>query len=604
MKRMLINARQAEELRVALVDGQKLYDLDIEHPGREQKVSNIYKGRISRIEPSLEAVFVDYGAQRHGFLPFKEIAPEYFLTDAPEGDIRPAIKELVKENQEIVIQIDKEERGNKGAALTSYISLAGCYLVLMPNNPRAGGISRRIEGDDRSTVRNILAALKLPDGMGVIVRTAGVDKNQAELDWDLEVLLNRWDAIKRAAISRPSPFLIHQESDVVTRAIRDYLRPDVNEIIVDESECFNKVKTQIQQVRPDFLPNIRLYNDHVPLFNRYQIESQIETAFQREVVLSSGGGLVIDHTEALVAIDINSARATKGEDVEETAFNTNLEAADEIARQLRLRDIGGLIVIDFIDMNSHRHQREVENRLKAALESDRARVRIGRLSRFGILEMSRQRLRPSLEEASQIVCPRCCGQGNIRSNASHALAMIRLIEEEAIKENTAKIQAQLPVEVATFVMNEKRSSLAEIEQRHQVKIVILPNPHMQTPKYEVTRIRENDIQENQPEKASYTLVTTPEMNFQNTTLTPATAREEPAIKEAMLTTAAPKPVAEKPAQPGVLQRVMSSIFGGKTKTESEEPQQQPQPTQRKGSGQYHRRKRGGGNRNQSSRGRR
>ncbi|WP_080260666.1 ribonuclease E, partial [Vibrio parahaemolyticus] len=440
MKRMLINATQKEELRVALVDGQRLFDLDIESPGHESKKANIYKGRITRIEPSLEAAFVDYGAERHGFLPLKEIAREYF----PEGYTyqgRPSIKEVLTEGQEVIVQVEKEERGSKGAALTTFISLAGSYLVLMPNNPRAGGISRRIEGDERTQLKAALSTLELPQGMGLIVRTAGVGKSAEELEWDLNVLLNHWSAIKGAADSNPAPFLIHQESNVIVRAIRDYLRRDIGEILIDSNTIYERAKEHIQLVRPDFINRVKKYEGEVPLFSHYQIESQIESAFQREVRLPSGGSIVIDPTEALTSIDINSARATKGGDIEETALNTNLEAADEIARQLRLRDLGGLVVIDFIDMTPVRHQREVENRLREAVRLDRARVQIGRISRFGLLEMSRQRLSPSLAEASHHICPRCRGTGVVRDNESLALSVLRLIEEEALKDNTAQVLA-------------------------------------------------------------------------------------------------------------------------------------------------------------------
>jgi len=447
MKRMLINATQQEEMRVALVDGQRLYDLDIESPGHEQKKANIYKGKITRIEPSLEAAFVDYGADRHGFLPLKEIARTYF----PQGYTfhgRPNIRDVIKEGQEVIVQVDKEERGQKGAALTTFISVAGSYLVLMPNNPRAGGISRRIEGDERTELKESLSRLELPKGMGLIVRTAGVGKSFEELNYDLKALLVHWEAIQQAADSAKAPFLIHQESNVIFRAIRDYLRRDIGEILIDKPRVFEEAKAHIERFRPDFMSRVKLYQGDTPLFTHYQIESQIESAFQREVRLPSGGSIVIDPTEALTSIDINSSKATKGGDIEETALNTNLEAADEIARQLRLRDLGGLIVIDFIDMTPPRHQREVENRLKDAARPDRARVQIGKISRFGLLEMSRQRLRPSLGEASQGVCPRCSGQGTIRSNESIALSILRLIEEEAIKDNTAQVNAQVPVAAA------------------------------------------------------------------------------------------------------------------------------------------------------------
>ncbi|WAG07975.1 ribonuclease E [Aeromonas jandaei] len=502
MKRMLINATQEEELRVALVDGQQLYDLDIESPGHEQKKANIYKGKITRVEPSLEAAFVDYGAERHGFLPLKEIARNYF----PSGysyQGRPNIKEVVREGQEVIVQIDKEERGTKGAALTTFISLAGSYLVLMPNNPRAGGISRRIEGDERTELKEALSGLTVPEGMGLIVRTAGVGKSPEELEWDLNVLLNHWDSIHKASQERAAPVLIHQESNVIVRAIRDYLRRDVGEILIDNPVIFERAKAHIELVRPDFLNRVKLYKGEVALFNHFQIESQIESAFQREVRLPSGGSIVIDPTEALTSIDINSSRATKGGDIEETALQTNLEAADEIARQLRLRDLGGLIVIDFIDMTPVRHQREVENRLREAVHQDRARIQLGRISRFGLLEMSRQRLRPSLNESSSHICPRCQGQGVIRDNESLALSILRLIEEEAMKDNTEQVHGQVPVDVAAYLLNEKRAAIASLEQRNDVRVYIIPNQHLETPHYEVTRIRQNEI----PEAASYELKT-------------------------------------------------------------------------------------------------
>ncbi|WP_032802918.1 ribonuclease E [Vibrio sp. HENC-03] len=491
MKRMLINATQKEELRVALVDGQRLFDLDIESPGHESKKANIYKGRITRIEPSLEAAFVDYGAERHGFLPLKEIAREYF----PEGYTyqgRPSIKEVLTEGQEVIVQVEKEERGSKGAALTTFISLAGSYLVLMPNNPRAGGISRRIEGDERTQLKAALSTLELPQGMGLIVRTAGVGKSAEELEWDLNVLLNHWGAIKGAADSNPAPFLIHQESNVIVRAIRDYLRRDIGEILIDSNTIYERAREHIQLVRPDFISRVKKYEGEVPLFSHYQIESQIESAFQREVRLPSGGSIVIDPTEALTSIDINSARATKGGDIEETALNTNLEAADEIARQLRLRDLGGLVVIDFIDMTPVRHQREVENRLREAVRLDRARVQIGRISRFGLLEMSRQRLSPSLAEASHHICPRCSGTGVVRDNESLALSVLRLIEEEALKDNTAQVLAVVPVPIASYLLNEKRRSVNHIERIQEVKITVVPNSDMETPHFEVIRVREGE----------------------------------------------------------------------------------------------------------------
>ena len=493
MKRMLINATQAEELRVAIVDGQTLYDIDIEQPSKENKKSNIYKGRITRLEPSLEAAFVEYGAERHGFLPMKEISRDYFQAgvDPNKGTIR----ELLREGQEVVVQVDKDERGNKGAALTTFISLAGRYMVLMPNSPSAGGVSRRIEGDDRAELKKAMDALAIPDDMGVIIRTAGVGRDAEELQWDLDYLLSIWRAIAEAALSKPSPFLIYQESRLIVRALRDYMRSDIGEILVDTPEMYAEALDFVEQVMPHNKRKLKHYTDDTPLFNRYQIESQIESAYERTVRLPSGGALVIDQTEALTAIDINSARATKGGDIEETALNTNLEAAEEVARQLRLRDLGGLVVIDFIDMSSNKHQREVENKLQNALKYDRARVQLGRISRFGLMEMSRQRLRPSLGEASQIVCPTCEGHGRMRSIESLALSIIRVAEEHAMKDNTGQVLVQAPVEIANFLLNEKRSALREIEARHDAPIVIVADEQLHTPHYEVTRIRENELGE-------------------------------------------------------------------------------------------------------------
>jgi len=465
MKRMLINATQREELRVAIVDGQSLYDLDIEIPSKEQKKANIYKGRITRVEPSLEACFVDYGAERHGFLPLKEISKEYFNAGVDHN--RAGIRDLLKEGQQLLVQVEKEERGNKGAALTTFISLAGRYLVLMPNNPRAGGVSRRIEGDDRANLKEVLDQLKLPDEMGLIIRTAGMGRDGEELQWDLDYLLQLWKAIEEAGGTRSAPFLIYQESKLIIRALRDYLRNDIGEVLIDREDLHEDAREFMQQVMPQNLRKLKLYNDTVPLFSRFQIETQIENAFDRSVRLPSGGSIVIDQTEALTSIDINSSKATKGADIEETAFNTNCEAAVEVARQLRLRDAGGLIVIDFIDMDSPRHQREVEEKLKDALRLDRARVQIGRISRFGLLEMSRQRLRPSLGESSQTVCPRCEGHGRIRSVESLSLSVLRLVEEQAMKENTGQVLVQVPSPVANFLLNEKRKSVAEIELRHE-----------------------------------------------------------------------------------------------------------------------------------------
>ena len=482
MKRMLINATQAEELRVAIVAGQSLYDIDIEQPSKENKKSNIYKGRITRLEPSLEAAFVEYGAERHGFLPMKEISRDYFQAgvDPNKGTIR----ELLREGQEVVGQVDKDERGNKGAALTTFLSLAGRYMVLMPNSPTAGGVSRRIEGDDRAELKKAMDALAIPDDMGVIIRTAGVGRDAEELQWDLDYLLSIWRAIAEAALSKPSPFLIYQESRLIVRALRDYMRSDVGEILVDTPEMYAEALDFVEQVMPHNKRKLKHYTDDTPLFNRYQIESQIESAYERTVRLPSGGALVIDQTEALTAIDVNSARATKGGDIEETALNTNLEAAEEVARQLRLRDLGGLVVIDFIDMSSSKHQRDVENKLQNALKYDRARVQIGRISRFGLLEMSRQRLRNSLGEASQIVCPTCEGHGRMRSIESLALSIIRVAEEHAMKDNTGQVLVQVPVEIGNFLLNEKRSALREIEARHDAPIVIVADEQLHTPQRE------------------------------------------------------------------------------------------------------------------------
>lgn len=570
MKRMLINATQSEELRVALVDGQQLYDLDIESPGHEQKKSNIYKGKITRVEPSLEAAFVDYGADRHGFLPLKEIAREYF----PKGysfQGRPNIKEVVSEGQEVIVQIDKEERGNKGAALTTFISLAGSYLVLMPNNPRAGGISRRIEGDERTELKEAMADLEVPAGMGLIVRTAGVGKESAELKWDLKVLQHHWAAITEAAQTKGAPFLIHQESNVIVRAIRDYLRRDVGEILIDHPRIFEEAKQHIALVRPDFVERVKLYEAEVPLFTHFQIESQIESAFQREVRLPSGGSIVIDPTEALTSIDINSARATKGGDIEETALNTNLEAADEIARQLRLRDLGGLVVIDFIDMTPVRHQREVENRLRDAVHHDRARVQLGRISRFGLMEMSRQRLRPSLEESAAHICPRCHGQGTIRSTESLALSILRLMEEEAIKENTSQIEAIVPVDVAAFLLNEKRKAIRITEQRHDVEVYVIPDAHMMTPDYRVIRHRSDD----EISESSYKRIEHPEAKLYEPRKLERTAAPEPALKGF----AAPQKVEQAPSptvkveapQPGFFSKLVSAISAMFAPSEKTEP---------------------------------
>lgn len=561
---MLFNATQSEELRVALVDGQRLYDLDIETAIRETKKSNIYKGKITRVEASLEAAFVDYGSERHGFLPLKEISRMYFK-EGVETSGRVNIKDVVREGQEIVIQVAKEERGNKGAALTTFISLAGRYSVLMPNNPRAGGVSRRIEGDARSEARDALSALDIPSDMGLIIRTAGIGKSVEELQWDLDYLLNLWSSIDSASKDRPAPFLIYQESSLITRTIRDYFRNDINEVIIDEPAIFEQARQFMEQVMPNNLHKIKLYEDPVPLFTRYQIETQIESAFQREVRLPSGGALVIDHTEALISIDINSARATKGGDIEETALNTNLEAADEVARQLRLRDLGGLVVIDFIDMTPAKNQREVENRMRDALKVDRARVQVGRISRFGLLEMSRQRLRSSLGESSQLVCPRCSGQGTIRGVESSALSILRIVEEESMKEKTARIVAQVPVDVAAFLLNEKREILFDIEKRQNIKVLLIPNRDMETPHYKVQRIRDDETSDD-ASQSSYNLIeTTLDATLENM-VTPETrkvTKEEPVVKS--VSPATPRPTA-KSTQPNILVRIWQLLFGtGQTK---------------------------------------
>ncbi|MCD6046767.1 MAG: ribonuclease [Gammaproteobacteria bacterium] len=527
MDRMLINGTQAEELRVALVSGQKLYNLNVDREGREQRKANIYSGTIRHLETSLDAAFVDYGAERHGFLPFKEIV----LTPEQQAAIargeRLGVRDVLREGQQVLVQVEKEERGNKGAALTTFLSLAGCYLVLMPNNPGAGGISRRIDGEDRHEMKDALAQLRLPEGMGVIIRTAGVGRSVEELQWDLDVQLRLWDAIQNIYKTRQGAYLIHQESDVVMRSIRDYLRQDISEILIDDPVIYERAKQHIELVRPDFAHCVKLYTDHVPLFTRFHIESQIESAYQREVRLPSGGAIVIDHTEALVAIDINSARATRGGDIEETALQTNLEAADEIARQLRLRDIGGLVVIDFIDMGPVRNQREVENRLREATKMDRARIQIGRLSRFGLLEMSRQRLRPSLGEASLLACPRCHGSGVIRGIESLALSILRLVEENAMKEKTRRLHVHVPVEVATYLLNEKRDAITKMEQRHSAHIIIIPSQNYVTPQFKIERIRQDDMVEAVP---SYQITSAIDVEVPYEVREKTQETEQPAIK--------------------------------------------------------------------------
>jgi len=597
MKRILINATQPEELRVAMVDGQKLDNFDIETTGRKQTRSNIYKGKITRIEPSLEAAFIEFGVDRHGFLPMKDVIRSYFLNEnvqtaegsdvqnseeqekSPPTHERRNIKDVLKEGQEIIVQVDKEERGNKGAALTTFISLAGRYLVLMPNNPRAGGVSRRIEGENRSEAREVLSTLEIPTGMGLILRTAGVNKTAEELKWDLEYLLQLWKAIEISAQQHPAPFLIYQESNVIIRAIRDYMREDTGEILVDNQAIYEEANAFMQQVMPQHLEKVKLYQDKVPLFTRYQIESQIESAFQREVKLPSGGSIVLDRTEALLSVDINSARATKGGDIEETALTTNLEAVDEIARQLRLRDLGGLVVIDFIDMLSHRNQREVESRTKEAVKIDRARIQVGRISRFGLLEMSRQRLRSSLGETSQIVCPRCVGQGNIRGVESLSLSILRLMEEEAMKDKTSKIFVKVPVNVATYLLNEKRQAILEIEGRQQINIVLIPNPNMETPQYDVQRVRLDDKRESLREKVSYELVTSPqEPSVKDySTTSKSDERKEPAVTGVVHTTPPPKQVVRKE---GVIKGLWNRLFH--TDKASKQAQTATQIYQRRG----------------------
>lgn len=561
-RRMLINATHTDELRVAITADSILVDLDIEHPGQEQKKSNIYKGKITSIEPSLGAVFVDYGSERHGFLPLKEISPEYFITPVQGESLSDIdIKKVLREGQEIVVQIDKEERGTKGAALTSFITLAGCYLVLMPNNPDSGGISRRIEGEDRDQLREIIEQLPIPEGMGIIIRTAGVSRSKEELDWDLKVLLRYWEAIKQAAVAKPGPYLIHQESDVIIRAIRDHLRQDISEVIIDEASAYHRAKDYIRQVRPDFIEHLKLYTDIMPLFSRFQIEKQIEAAYQREVHLPSGGSIVIDHSEALVAIDINSARATKGASIEETALQTNLEAADEIAKQLRIRDIGGLVVIDFIDMTPVRNQREVENRLRNALRQDRARIQIGRISRFGLLEMSRQRLRAALSISTEITCPRCDGRGTIRSVESVAISIIHLIQENASRNSDSHIQVQLPIDVATFMVNEKRDVLKEIEAQSTAKVTIIPNNHLKSPHYHVKTTKD----EQSKLMPSYKLIKAPRPDAVPQKPIVSTTVAEPAIQQYLSDDAQP-PAPKKTQSNGLIKRLWDVMFGGETDT--------------------------------------
>ena len=565
MKRMLFNATQAEELRVAIVDGQRLIDLDIETPAKEQRKSNIYKGVITRIEPSLEAAFVDYGAERHGFLPFKEVARAYFRSGVDVG--RARIQDALKEGQELIVQVDKDERGNKGAALTTFISLAGRYIVLMPNNPRGGGVSRRVEGEDRNELRDVIDQLPVPSGMSIIGRTAAIGRSAEELGWDLNYLLQLWRAIEDATKQQSGAFLIYQESSLVIRAIRDYFHQDIGEILVDTESIFEQARQFMGHVMPQNVNRIKLYRDDVPLFSRFQIEHQIESAYSRAVSLPSGGAVIFDHTEALVSIDVNSARATRGSDIEETAFRTNLEASDEIARQLRLRDLGGLIVIDFIDMESGRNQREVEIRLRDALRYDRARVQMGKISRFGLMELSRQRLRPSLGETAHNPCPRCHGTGHIRGTESTALHILRIMQEEAMKDNTASVHAQVPVDVATFLLNEKRVDLQLIEARHRVSVVLIPNVHLETPNYTVVRLRHDDLNRVEPLAASYNLVEIPAEQEKPVVgvSEPAAPRPQAAVKGITPMQPAPAPVARKEspeqAQPAAARPEDGSIIG-------------------------------------------
>ena len=575
MKRMLFNATQAEELRVAIVDGQKLVDLDIESAAKEQKKSNIYKAVITRIEPSLEAAFVDYGSERHGFLPFKEISRAYFQPGVEAS--RATIKEALREGQELIVQVDKDERGNKGAALTTFVSLAGRYLVLMPNNPRGGGVSRRVEGDERAELRDVMDQLQVPQGMSLIARTAAIGRNAEELQWDLNYLMQLWKAIDGAANQQKGAFLIYQEGSLVIRAIRDYFQPDIGEILIDTDDVFDQASQFMAHVMPATVNRIKRYRDDVPLFSRFQIEHQIESAYSRQVNLPSGGAIVIDHTEALVSVDVNSGRSTRGADIEETAYKTNLEAAEEVARQLRLRDLGGLIIIDFIDMESQRNQREVENRLRDGLRLDRARVQTGKISRFGLMELSRQRLRPALAETSYIPCPRCSGTGHIRSAESAALHILRILEEEAMKDNTAAVHTQVPVDVATFLLNEKRPDIQAIELRHKVNVLLIPNVHLETPQHSITRLRHDELNVDDLQKPSYKMVDVPsEEDTKQTAVAEAKApRQEAAIKG--ITSDQPAPiVAEKPKKPEAKTGLIATILGWFSSTPEPAPPPKPE----------------------------
>lgn len=582
MKRMLFNATHSEELRVAIVDGQKLADLDIESANYQQKKGNIYKGRVTRVEPSLEAAFVDYGSERQGFLPLKEISRTYFGgqdNKSSLGQVR--IKDVIREGQEIIVQIEKEERGNKGAALTSFISLAGRYLVLMPNNPKGGGISRRIEGEERAELRDVMAQLRLPDDYSVIIRTAGIGKSVEELQWDLDYLIQLWDAISRAGAEQPASFLIYQESSLVIRAIRDYLRSDIGEILVDNPDIYERALKFMQQVMPQTVGKLKLYQDEIPLFSRYQIEHQIESAFSREVRLEAGGAIVFDHTEALVTIDVNSARATKGSDIEETALNTNLEAAEEIARQLRIRDLGGLIVIDFIDMTPMRNQRAVESRINEALKADRARVQVGRISRFGLLEMSRQRLRPSLGESSSLACPRCSGTGHIRSVPSSALQILRFIQEEAMKENTAALHVHLPLATATFLLNEKRQEISDIESRLGIPIIIVPSADLETPHYRIKRLKAEELE---IERVAPSYLIPLETDTSEPGRAPsAPTFERPAVGQLIPVSPSPSIPTNPPptnAPNGLIRKILGRLLGGQTKKEAPAPAVRSTPVAR------------------------
>ena len=614
MKRILMNATQQEELRVALVDGQYLYDLDIESAAYEKKKGNLYKGKITRVEPSLEAAFVSYGCERHGFLPFKEISRNYFKDGAFDGGGRPNIADSVKEGQEVIVQVEKEERGNKGAALTTFVSMAGRYLVYMPNNPRAGGISRRIEGEERQELRTAMRDLEIPKGAGTIVRTAGIGKTTEELQWDLDYQKQVWDSIEKAA-EKPAPFLIYRESDIVVRVIRDYLRDDIGEILIDDETTFQLAHEFMSQVMPHNLKKLKHYKEATPIFTRFQIESQLESAFQREVRLPSGGSIVIDPTEALISIDINSARATKGGSIEETALNANLEAADEIARQLRLRDSGGLVVIDFIDMHANKNQNAVEKQLRDALRQDRARTQVGRISRFGLMEMSRQRLRPSLGESAHNVCPRCSGQGSIRGTQSIALSVLRLIQEEALKEGTGHIIAQLPVPVATYLLNEKRTAVLEIESRSKIAVTLIPNHTMETPHYSLERAKinpkESEQQEEQNQLNSYQKIDIQKSEVETivektTPIERDTAAVGQIKPKALIpkadTTPAPAPVATAEESPSFIKRLFGSLFGGGKKEEkSEEESKKSDNSNRGRNSNSNQRGRGGRNRQRGNR---